>query len=67
MMLVNGENVPLKNLGQPTIRALLEHFQLSREHIAIERNQNILPKKKYDQTVLQESDTIEIIHFVGGG
>ena len=35
--------------------------------VAIELNQEILPKSKYQTTILTEADTLEIVTFVGGG
>ncbi len=66
-MQVNGENIPIDKLKEPNIKALLEYFKLLEENIAIEYNKIILPKKDYYTIVLNEKDTLEIIHFVGGG
>ena len=35
--------------------------------IAVEINGHIVPKSKYDTTVLNDGDTVEIVGFVGGG
>lgn len=35
--------------------------------IAVELNGEILPKDKYDKTVLSDGDKVEIVNFVGGG
>ena len=35
--------------------------------IAVERNGDIVPKARYDQTVLEDGDQIEVVSFVGGG
>ncbi len=66
-MQVNGEDLSLEKLKEPTIQALLKHFELLKEHVAIEYNKKILPKKDYPNITLQKDDIIEIIHFVGGG
>ena len=66
-MLVNGENIPLDSLSKPDIASLLEHFKLSKERIALEHNKKIIKKKDYGSVSLKEDDTIEILHFVGGG
>ena len=35
--------------------------------IAVERNGEIVPKAKYEETILADGDKIEIVSFVGGG
>lgn len=35
--------------------------------IAVEYNGQILPKDKYETTVLTDGDTLEVVSFVGGG
>ena len=37
------------------------------KRVAVEKNGQIVPKSKYDETVLEEDDTVEIVSFVGGG
>ncbi len=40
-------------------------FPLGR--IAVERNEEIIPKAAYESTVLKDGDVVEIVSFVGGG
>ena len=35
--------------------------------IAVELNEEILPKAEYAETVLKDGDVLEIVNFVGGG
>ncbi|MBR1592161.1 MAG: sulfur carrier protein ThiS [Ruminococcus sp.] len=35
--------------------------------VAVELNENILPKTKYSDVVLNDGDIVEIVRFVGGG
>lgn len=35
--------------------------------IAVEKNGEIVPKSQYDSVILLDSDTVEIVRFVGGG
>ncbi|OPX86811.1 MAG: Sulfur carrier protein ThiS [Pelotomaculum sp. PtaB.Bin104] len=35
--------------------------------IAVERNGEIVPRSAYDQVMLKDEDTLEIVSFVGGG
>ena len=35
--------------------------------IAVECNGSIIPKAKYDEKVLEDGDSLEVVSFVGGG
>jgi sulfur carrier protein len=35
--------------------------------VAVELNMDILEKGEYATTTLKEGDSVEIVHFVGGG
>ncbi|MEF2734888.1 MAG: sulfur carrier protein ThiS [Blautia sp.] len=35
--------------------------------MAVERNGEIIPKSKYEETLLSDGDVLEIVSFVGGG
>ena len=35
--------------------------------IAVEINEEIVPKRLYGETVLKDGDIVEIVNFVGGG
>jgi len=50
-----------------TIRGLLEHLELTRGPVAVERNREIVPRAEHDCVRLQAGDVLEIVHFVGGG
>ncbi|MGI9392932.1 MAG: sulfur carrier protein ThiS [Parvibaculales bacterium] len=50
-----------------TLKGLIVHFSLPMEKIAIERNLEIIPHANYADTILEEGDKIEIVHFIGGG
>jgi len=62
---VNGETRPLPD-GQ-TVAALLAALGLDGRKVAVERNEAIVPRSAYDSTVLGAGDSLEIVHFIGGG
>jgi thiamine biosynthesis protein ThiS len=35
--------------------------------VAVERNEEIVPRSTYATLALTEGDTLEIVHFIGGG
>jgi len=50
-----------------TAAQLVEKLGLQGKRIAMEVNEEIVPRSSYDTYQLQENDKIEIIHAVGGG
>lgn len=64
-MKVNGETVTLTQ--SVSLKEFLESSGYITGRIAVERNGEIVPKQTYDSVMLTEADTLEIVHFVGGG
>ena len=64
-MKVNGETVTL--IQSVSLKEFLESSGYIAGRIAVERNGEIVPKQTYDSGMLTEADTLEIVHFVGGG
>ncbi|MBQ3427637.1 MAG: sulfur carrier protein ThiS [Clostridia bacterium] len=64
MVSINGEKV---NADGMSISEYLANTSYDLKKIAIERNEAIVPKAKYDETVLCDGDSVEIVNFVGGG
>jgi len=50
-----------------TAAQLVEYLGLQGRRIAMEVNQEIVPRSGYPDYVLQDNDRVEIIHAVGGG
>ena len=61
---VNGE---LLDLAGKTISEYLTTTEYDPKRIAVERNGEIVFKSQYDDVVLQDEDSIEVVSFVGGG
>jgi thiamine biosynthesis protein ThiS len=62
---VNGERREVP--GGLSVAALLTHLSLSSDRVAIERNLEILPRARWQETCVQFGDRFEIVQFVGGG
>jgi thiamine biosynthesis protein ThiS len=60
----NGEAVSIDPL---TIQEYLVSLGIDPRRVAVELNLEILPKAQYETTQLKDGDTLEIVHFVGGG
>lgn len=62
---LNGEN---KTYPAPlSVAELLGLLELDTRKVAVERNEEIVPRSVYQQTWLQGGDQLEIVHFIGGG
>ena len=49
------------------IAVLLERLQLAGKRVAVERNGEIVPRSRFEQTALANGDRLEIVVAVGGG
>jgi sulfur carrier protein len=50
-----------------TVADLVTALGLGGRRIAVELNRSVVPRAAYRSTTLREGDTVEVIHFVGGG
>jgi sulfur carrier protein len=62
---VNGE--PSALAEGTTVAALVAQLGLRERRVAVEVNQQVVPRDAYADTALRAGDIIEIVHFVGGG
>jgi thiamine biosynthesis protein ThiS len=65
---INGEEREFAASPTPfTLAALVEQLGMKPDRVAVELNLDIVPRDRWLQTVLNEGDRLEIVHFVGGG
>jgi thiamine biosynthesis protein ThiS len=64
-LIINGEAKAVDD--GLTLAGLLEQLQIRPGRVVVERNRDIVNRECYASTVLADGDTIEIVHFVGGG
>lgn len=62
---VNGEKMKLSTADN--LKQLLETLRMSEKRIAVEVNQEIIPRSQHGVTRLREGDRVEIVRAVGGG
>lgn len=62
---LNGEDKEISD--GLSVAGLLEQLQIRPARVVVERNREIVPRDAYGAIVLAEGDTLEIVHFVGGG
>lgn len=53
--------------GPLSLAALLSALGLDTRKVAVERNEEIVPRSRYGETWLATGDSLEIVHFIGGG
>lgn len=64
MIRINGVDIDKIEIS---LMQYLEENSISTQRIAVELNEEILPKSNYAATVLKDGDVVEIVNFVGGG
>ncbi|HET6836912.1 MAG TPA: sulfur carrier protein ThiS [Gemmatimonadales bacterium] len=62
---VNGE--PRRLPGPATVADLLRQLQLDPRTVVVELNRHIVRRPQLEETKLTEGDSVELVHFVGGG
>ncbi len=62
---INGEDRDVP--AGLTVAGLLRQLGIGAGRVAVERNLQILPRVRWDDTSVEPDDRYEIVHFVGGG
>lgn len=62
---INGEEREIAD--GLTVTTLLEELKIRPARVVVERNREIVAREVYGITRLADGDTLEIVHFVGGG
>lgn len=62
---LNGQTTQVAD--KLTLEKLVDEQQLTGKRIAIEVNQNVIPRSQHASHQLQEGDNVEIVHAIGGG
>ena len=64
-IILNGQEKRLE--ASTTISALLQEMGLADRRVAVEVNQEIVPRGRHGEHVLQDNDHVEIVRAIGGG
>jgi len=62
---INGESRVLES--SLSVADLLASMGLDGRKVAVEHNRDIVPRDTYGQARVQDGDSLEIVHFIGGG
>lgn len=64
MVQINGKT---EDAAGMTLFNYLKQAGYQPERIAVECNEEIVPKASYGEKILQDGDVLEVVSFVGGG
>ena len=62
---INGEQRRVQH--GTTLAQLIAEVGLDPVRVAVERNLEIVPRSTFGELIVEDGDTFEIVHFVGGG
>ena len=62
---VNGD--PREIPDGVTMTGLIRLLDLTDQRIAVEVNQELVPRSTFEQYRVQDQDRVEIVHAIGGG
>jgi len=63
---INGEERVLER-DEMSVGKLVEELGLGTVRVAVELNRAIVRRASWEETPVNEGDTVEIVQFVGGG
>ena len=64
-IIVNGE--PRTIAAGASIAAMLEEIGIDPRKVAVEHNLEVVPRSTLGDVAVNDGDSFEIVHFVGGG
>ena len=62
---INGQSREV--VDQLTVAELLQHLDVSARHVAVEVNQELVPRGRHPEFRLSAGDRLEVVTLVGGG
>ena len=64
-VLLNGESRELPD--QVTLQWLIDELGLGGRRLAVEVNEDIVPRSQHGDFHLNDGDRVEVVHAIGGG
>jgi len=62
---LNGETLDCDT--NTTVEQLVKQLDMQDKRLAVEINQNIIPRSTFSEHLLQPQDVVEIVQAIGGG
>ena len=64
-IILNGQE---KSLASPiTVTSLLQDLGMGEARVAVEINQEIVPRSRHSEYRIQDQDRVEVVRAIGGG
>ena len=64
-VMLNGD--PHTVADGATVASLIEQLDLAGKRVAVEVNEEVVPRSRHGAHVLASGDRVEIVHAIGGG
>ena len=64
-IVLNGSDIQVDS--NISVSQLLEELGLTEKRLAVEINQQIIPRSNFTDYILNENDNVEIVQAIGGG
>ena len=64
-IIINGKTKTVSE--QLTVQQLLQELGLAEKKLALEVNEEIVPRSTFSEYFIQPGDRVEVIHAIGGG
>ena len=64
-IVINGELITISE--KLTAQQLLQELGIAEQKLALEVNEEIVPRSTLTEHIIQPGDKVEIIHAIGGG
>lgn len=64
-IILNGKEERIDS--HSTIEQLLKTLNLENKRLAVEINENIVPRSEFSSHILKQADKVEIVQAIGGG
>ncbi len=64
-VVVNGQEAEIE--PGTSVATLVGRYKLQPRHVAVEINRDLVPRRSFEETTLQDGDHVEIVTLVGGG
>lgn len=62
---VNGDAMELPD--KATVAVLIDRLALAGKRLAVEVNEDIVPRSQHTEFTLSNGDRVEVVHAIGGG
>jgi sulfur carrier protein len=67
-LILNGQSKTFEGLAQSAkLEEFIGELGLKGDRVAVEHNGEIVARSSWSDTLLEEGDRLEVVHFVGGG